>query len=209
MRPAELQRLGLRRLGSTSGSGGLPYDTPLTPNAVVFINAAGTKATTSTQLLYKDPGTGSKTFAVLNDATTLQPTDDACFVVKKTSGRVTAIFDGGGFSNNLVQLKNGGGGTRDSISSDNVNGFQIGTSAAGGLDQSGITMDPGTAGNAFMTIATDQIQMNHTKLGFFSTTPVSQQLKTTTGPAGGTYNATAQAMLNNCFNALRAYGLLL
>lgn len=45
-------------------------------------------------------------------------------------------------------------------------------------------------------------------LGFFSATPVAQQ--TSSGPqtAGGTYTATEQTMIQEMYNALRAYGLL-
>lgn len=45
------------------------------------------------------------------------------------------------------------------------------------------------------------------KIGFYGTTPVIQQLGAS-GTAGGVYGGTEQAMLNNTYLALRAYGLL-
>lgn len=151
IRRAGLVRVGFRRAGS-GDSGGLP--SPLTPDAVLFVNSAGTKATTSTQFLYKDGGFGQKQLAVLGDATALLPTDSAFLVVKKTSGAVSAIFDGGGVSPNLIQLKSGGGGTRDAISYDNPNGFQIG-GAVPGFNNSGIQLDPGNPGFALTSFTSD------------------------------------------------------
>jgi hypothetical protein len=148
IRPVGLVRLGFRRLGSSS-SGGLPYVTPLIAQAVLYVNAAGTKATTSSGLLYED---SDGTLAVLLDGTSYTPiTDKAGLTVKKTSGAISAIFDGGGSSNNILQLRNGGGGSRDSIISTNVSGFQVGGNAAGGFDNAGVTFDPGTPGNAQIT----------------------------------------------------------
>jgi hypothetical protein len=46
------------------------------------------------------------------------------------------------------------------------------------------------------------------KIGFFAATPVVQQASSGAATAGGTYTATEQAMLQEAYNALRAYGLL-
>jgi hypothetical protein len=45
-------------------------------------------------------------------------------------------------------------------------------------------------------------------IGFFGTVPVAQQASSGPATAGGTYTATEQAMLQEVYNALRAYGLL-
>jgi len=45
-------------------------------------------------------------------------------------------------------------------------------------------------------------------LGFYGTTPVAQQASSGPATAGGTYTATEQAMLQEAYDALRAYGLL-
>jgi len=45
-------------------------------------------------------------------------------------------------------------------------------------------------------------------LGFFGTTPVAQQVSSGAATAGGTYSATEQTMIQEMYNALRAYGLL-
>jgi hypothetical protein len=45
-------------------------------------------------------------------------------------------------------------------------------------------------------------------IGFFGTTPVAQQASSGAATAGGTYTATEQAMLQEAYDALRAYGLL-
>lgn len=152
IRPVGLVRVGFRRAGSAAASG-LPFASPLVADAVLFVNSAGTEATTATSLLYKDPGSGAKTLAVLDDGTSLVPADNASFVVKKTSGRVSAIYDAGG-SANVIQLKGGGGLGRDSISSDSAAGFQIG-GAVPGFNNSGITLDAGNPGFAAITFASD------------------------------------------------------
>lgn len=142
--------MGFRRLGE--GGGGLPYVSPLTPNAVLFVNAAGTKATTSTKLLYEE---SESTLAILLDGTTYSSVaDQGGLLVKKNSGAVSAIFDAGGAAPNIVQLRNGGGGARDSITSSNIGGFSVGGSTSA-PSQSGITLDPGNAGSAQITATTD------------------------------------------------------
>lgn len=45
-------------------------------------------------------------------------------------------------------------------------------------------------------------------LGFFATTPVAQQASSGAATAGGTYTATEQTMIQEMYDALRAYGLL-
>ncbi len=207
VRELGLVRVGFRRIGAPASTG-LPYTSPLVPDAVVTINHAGTSATTSAALLFNPSGEG--TLALLFDGTTYSPvTDQAVLLVKKTSGVQSAIFDGGGFSENLIELRNGGGGTTDKIFSTNVNGFSVGGNV-GGFNNSGITFQPGTVGNAFMTLTSDQLSFQSTRVGFFAAAaaPVTARAKTTAGPAGGTYNATAQAMLNDCFNTLKGLGFL-
>lgn len=207
IRRAGTVRVGFRRLGD-SGGAGLAFEAPLVPSAVLFVNSAGTKATSSTSLLYKDPGSGAKTLAVLDDGTALLPTDNASFVVKKNSGRISAIFDAGG-DHNLIELRNGGGASRDQITSSNPGGFAIGGVAVG-FSNCSLGMDPGTAGNSFMTLTADQLSFQSTKAGFFAAAaaPVTARAKTTAGPAGGAYNATVQAMVNDCFNTLKGLGFL-
>lgn len=46
------------------------------------------------------------------------------------------------------------------------------------------------------------------EIGFFGATPVVQQASSGAATAGGTYTATEQAMIQEMYNALRAYGLL-
>lgn len=207
LRPVGLVRLGFRRLGSRAGAG-LPYTAPLNPNALVYINSAGTSATTSPQLLFDPAGEGS--LAVLFDGTTYTPiTDRAALLVKKTSGIQSAIFDAGGFAANLIELRNGGGGSADAITSSNINGLQIGGNA-GGFTNSGISLQPGSPGFSSITISTDQVFIANFggKVGFFNTTPVGQRTRVGTIPAGATYNANTQNLLNDCVNTLRGVGLL-
>lgn len=45
-------------------------------------------------------------------------------------------------------------------------------------------------------------------IGFFSTSPVAQQASSGAATAGGTYTATEQTMIQEMYDALRAYGLL-
>jgi len=45
-------------------------------------------------------------------------------------------------------------------------------------------------------------------IGFFNTAPVAQQASSGAATAGGTYTATEQAMIQEMYDALRAYGLL-
>jgi hypothetical protein len=45
-------------------------------------------------------------------------------------------------------------------------------------------------------------------LGFYGTTPVAQQASSGAATAGAVYTATEQAMLQEAYDALRAYGLL-
>lgn len=45
-------------------------------------------------------------------------------------------------------------------------------------------------------------------IGFFATSPVVQQASSGPATAGGTYNATVQVMIQEMYDALRAYGLL-
>lgn len=52
------------------------------------------------------------------------------------------------------------------------------------------------------------VQLTPTKLGFFSTAPVVRHSVGGASTAGATYGATEQSMLQNLWNALRAYGLL-
>lgn len=206
IRPVGLVRVGLRRLGSSS-SGGLPFVSPLIANAVLYVNAAGTKATTNAGLLFEE---SDGTLAVLLDGTSYTPiTDKAGLIVKKNSGSVSAILDGGGASPNLVQLRNGGGGSRDSITSSNLGGFQVGTNAGGGFNNSGITMDPGNVGFSALTLDSDNVFVAPSgKVSFFNSTPVGQRTRVGTIPAGATYNANTQNLLNDCINTLRALGLL-
>jgi len=45
-------------------------------------------------------------------------------------------------------------------------------------------------------------------IGFYNTTPVTQQASSGAATAGGTYTATEQTMIQEMYDALRAYGLL-
>jgi hypothetical protein len=207
VRRIRTQRVGSRRIGADSGSG-LPYATPLAANALLRVNATATQATSTAGLLYDVNGDG--TLAVLADGTSYtNVTDQAALTIKKNSGRRSLVLDAGGAAPNTVELRNGGGGTRDAITSTNVNGFQVGGNV-GGFNNSGLFLDPGNPGFATITVTTDQLFLlaAGAKVGFFGATPVGARTKTTPGPAGGTYNATAQAMINDCFNTLKGLGLL-
>lgn len=207
IRRAGFIRMGFRRLGGGATSSGLPYSSPLVPDAVVTINHSGTTATTSAALLFNPSGEGS--LAILFDGTTYNPvTDRAALLVKKTSGVQSAVFDAGG-DRNLIELRNGGGASRDIISSTNPGGFGI-SGAAAGFNNCSLAMDPGTPGNSFMTLTADQLSFQSTRVGFLGAAgaPVPARAKTTAGPAGGTYNATVQAMVNDCFNTLKGLGFL-
>jgi hypothetical protein len=151
IRPVGLVRVGFRRAGSASPSG-LPFASPLVPNAVVRIDPTGAQATTGADLLWME---ADQALAVLTDATAYVPvTDSAGLVVKKNSGRLSVLLDAGGFAPNTVLLRNGGGGTRDTVISTNLNGLGIsgGTAAA---SASGLTLDGGGLGNAQITATTD------------------------------------------------------
>lgn len=59
-------------------------------------------------------------------------------------------------------------------------------------------------GNSFLDGALESTG----NVGFFGVTPVVQQTSSGAATAGGTYTATEQAMLQEAYDALRAYGLL-
>lgn len=59
-------------------------------------------------------------------------------------------------------------------------------------------------GNSFLDGALESTG----NVGFFGVTPVAQQASSGAATAGGTYTATEQAMLQEAYDALRAYGLL-